>query len=162
MIDARAIRRMKKGAHLVNASRGSVVDIEALAAAIRERHLAGAAIDVFPEEPASDNEEFVSPLRGLPNVILTPHIGGSTQEAQANIGTEVAEKLIRNSDNGSTVGAVNFPEVSLPVKPTGTRFLQTDGEIGYVAVDVDGAMRERAVLEELQAIPGTIRARFPY
>jgi len=191
MIDAEAIRRMKKDALLINASRGSVVDIDALAAALRERHLCGAAIDVFPVEPASGNEEFKSPLRGLPNVILTPHIGGSTQEAQANIGTEVAEKLVRYSDNGSTVGAVNFPEVSLPVKPTGTRFLhihgntpgtlkaivdlladrgrnvaaqylQTDGEIGYVVVDVDGAVRERGVLEELQAIPGTIRARFLY
>ena len=189
MIDARAIHHMKKGAHLINASRGSVVDIPALAAALRDHHLAGAAIDVFPEEPASDNEEFKSPLRGLPNVILTPHIGGSTQEAQENIGTEVAEKLIRYSDVGSTVGAVNFPEVSLPIKPSGTRFLhihantpgtlkaiidilvargrnvaaqylQTDGEIGYVVVDVDGAVQERAVLEELQAVPGTIRARF--
>jgi len=105
---------MKPGAHLINASRGTVVDIEALAAALRSGHIGGAAVDVFPVEPKGSDEEFASPLRGMDNVILTPHVGGSTLEAQDNIGTEVAAKLIRYSDNGSTLSAVNFPEVSLP------------------------------------------------
>ena len=123
MIGAAQLARMKPGAHLINASRGTVVDIDALAAALRSKHLAGAAIDVFPKEPKSAAEEFVSPLRGLDNVILTPHIGGSTEEAQENIGTEVAEKLIKYSNNGSTLSAVNFPEVSLPEHPGKHRLL---------------------------------------
>src|SRR5439155_12856163 len=102
---------------LINAARGTVVDIDALAAALHSKHLAGAAIDVFPSEPKTAGEEFVSPLRGFDNVLLTPHIGGSTVEAQQNIGIEVAEKLIKYSNNGSTLSAVNFPEVSLPEHP---------------------------------------------
>ena len=94
-----------------------MVDVEALAAAIRDGHLLGAAADVFPDEPASTREEFLSPLRGLPNVILTPHIGGSTAEAQERIGHEVARKLIEYSDIGTTFGAVNFPQVQLPARP---------------------------------------------
>lgn len=167
LIDAQAIARMREGAHLINASRGTVVDIPALAAALESGRLAGAAIDVFPVEPKGKDDEFVTPLRGMDNVILTPHIGGSTQEAQANIGTEVAEKLVRYSDNGSTLGAVNFPEVSLPVQDARhTRFLhihrnvpgvlskinnvfssrgvnitgqylRSEGDIGYVVVEVD-------------------------
>jgi len=167
MIGTREIGTMREGSHLINAARGTVVDVEALADALRDRHVAGAAIDVFPREPAGADEEFVSPLRGLPNVILTPHVGGSTGEAQAMIGTEVAEKLVRWSDNGSTLGAVNFPEVQLPVMAgVGSRFmhihrnvpgvishinevfstrgmnivgqyLRTGGEIGYVVVDVE-------------------------
>ena len=189
MIGAAEIALMKKGGYLVNAARGSVVVIEALADALRAGHLAGAALDVFPKEPKSNADEFVSPLRAFDNVILTPHIGGSTEEAQVNIGTEVADKLIRYSDNGSTLGAVNFPEVSLPVKAGSTRFLhihrnepgvlrrindifasrrlnigaqylQTDGEIGYVVVDVDGGVEEQQVLEDLQSVSGTLRARF--
>lgn len=167
MIGPAELARMKKGAYLINNARGNVVEIDALAEALRGGHIAGAAIDVFPKEPSGANEEFVSPLRGLNNVVLTPHIGGSTHEAQANIGGEVADKLVRYSDNGSTVGAVNFPEVALP-RPTrgGTRFLhihrnvpgilhsmneilsdrnlnicgqylRTGGEYGYVVVDVD-------------------------
>lgn len=123
MLDARAIARMKDTAVLINASRGDVVDIDALAAALTERRLLGAAIDVFPEEPTSNNEPFVSPLLGCDNVLLTPHIGGSTLEAQENIGYEVAEKLVRYSDNGSTLSAVNFPEVSLPAHPASHRLL---------------------------------------
>ncbi|MCQ2915038.1 MAG: phosphoglycerate dehydrogenase [Alphaproteobacteria bacterium] len=125
MINAEKIAKMKKGAMLINAARGSVVDIDALKEALDSEQLGGAAIDVFPKEPADKSEEFVSPLRGIPNTILTPHIGGSTQEAQANIGLEVAERLVKYSDNGSTLGAVNVVEVSLPVQETGkvTRFM---------------------------------------
>jgi len=190
MITARELGEMKKGAHLINAARGTVVDIPALADSLKDEHLAGAAVDVFPVEPKGATEDFVSELRGLPNVILTPHIGGSTQEAQANIGTEVAEKLVKYSDDGSTLGAVNFMEVSLPVKGSGARFmhihenkpgvmarigeimtehdfnitgqyLQTDGEYGYVVVDVDNDITEgQGVRKALKAIPGTIRVRF--
>ena len=190
MITARELGEMKKGAHLINAARGTVVDIPALADSLKDEHLAGAAVDVFPVEPKGAAEDFVSELRGLPNVILTPHIGGSTQEAQANIGTEVAEKLVKYSDDGSTLGAVNFMEVSLPVKGSGARFmhihenkpgvmarigeimtehdfnitgqyLQTDGEYGYVVVDVDNDISEgQGVRKALEAIPGTVRVRF--
>jgi D-3-phosphoglycerate dehydrogenase len=192
MIGEHEIRAMKAGSYLINASRGNVVVIDALAKGLKDGHLLGAAIDVFPSEPAANGEEFVSPLRGLPNVILTPHIGGSTHEAQANIGLEVAEKLIKYSDNGSTVGAVNFVEVSLPVKAGGqprflhihanvpgvlrrvndvfssrnlnisAQYLQTDPEVGYVVVDVDGKVDEAELMQELQSLDGTIRARFLY
>jgi D-3-phosphoglycerate dehydrogenase len=108
---------MRPGSFLINASRGTVVDIDALAAALQRNHIAGAAVDVFPTEPRSNADTFESPLRGLPQVILTPHIGGSTAEAQQNIAEEVASKLVRYSDNGSTISAVNFPQVSLPDLP---------------------------------------------
>jgi D-3-phosphoglycerate dehydrogenase len=114
MIAQAQFSAMKDGAIFINASRGTVVDIEALAQALESKKIAGAAIDVFPVEPKSNNDEFFSPLRGFDNVILTPHIGGSTKEAQANIGLEVATKLAKYSDNGSSLSAVNFPEVSLP------------------------------------------------
>jgi D-3-phosphoglycerate dehydrogenase len=192
MIAEPEIRAMKKGAYLINNSRGSVVDLEALAAALKDGHLNGAAVDVFPEEPASNTEAFVSPLQGLDNVILTPHIGGSTQEAQERIGTEVARKLIEYADIGSTVGAVNFPQVLLPARPSGTRFIQvqhnlpgmlgrlnevfarhriniasqyyeTAGEIGYVVLETDGVPADsEAVLAEIKALEGTIRARLLY
>src|ERR1700733_9636824 len=166
MIGAPQLARMKKGSKLINAARGNVVDIDALAAALRSKHLSGAAIDVFPVEPQTDRDEFVSPLRGMENVILTPHVGGSTEEAQQNIGIEVAEKLIKYSNNGSTLTAVNFPEVSLPEHPGKHRllhihrnqpgvlsqinaifserriniageYLQTNARIGYVVIDVE-------------------------
>ena len=192
MIAEAQIRAMKPGAFLINNSRGTVVDLDALAGALREKHLAGAAIDVFPVEPASTAEPFRSPLQGIENVILTPHIGGSTEEAQERIGVEVARKLIDYSDTGSTLGAVNFPQVLLTPRPDGTRYmhvhrnmpgiivklneifsrrqcniaaqyLQTDGELGYVVVDADVAPDEsRAVLADLRALPGTIRARLLY
>jgi D-3-phosphoglycerate dehydrogenase / 2-oxoglutarate reductase len=160
------IAHMKPGAHLINASRGTVVDIDALVDALKAKHLGGAGLDVFPVEPKTAGEEFVSPLRGMDNVLLTPHVGGSTEEAQQNIGTEVAEKLIKYSNNGSTLSAVNFPEVSLPehagqhrllhihrnqpgvlsalnaifseqhINVTG-QYLQTNAKIGYVVVDVE-------------------------
>ncbi|WP_337880877.1 phosphoglycerate dehydrogenase [Rheinheimera sp.] len=187
MIGEAELDLMKPGAILINASRGTVVDIDALASALKTNKLAGAAIDVFPEEPTSNDEEFVSPLREFDNVILTPHIGGSTQEAQENIGFEVAGKLVKYSDNGSTLSAVNFPEVSLPEHKGRSRllhihknqpgvlgkineafakhginisgqYLQTNAEIGYVVIDVDSEDHELA-LNELKAIPGTLRAR---
>ena len=114
MIAQAQFEAMKQGAIFINASRGTVVDIPALAQALDSKKIAGAAIDVFPVEPKSNNDEFISALRGFDNVILTPHIGGSTKEAQANIGLEVATKLAKYSDNGSSLSAVNFPEVSLP------------------------------------------------
>jgi len=166
MIGARELARMKPGASIINASRGTVVDIEALLEALNSKQLSGAAMDVFPVEPKSTGEEFVSPLRGLDNVLLTPHVGGSTEEAQQNIGVEVAEKLVKYSDNGSTVTAVNFPEVSLPEHPGQQRllhihrnqpgvlsainavfseqkiniagqYLQTNPKIGYVVIDIE-------------------------
>lgn len=187
MFGAAEIEVMKKGAILINASRGTVVDIDALAEGLETKHIGGAAIDVFPTEPKGNDEEFVSPLRQFDNVILTPHIGGSTQEAQENIGLEVASKLAKYSDNGSTLSAVNFPEVSLPGH-TGTsrllhihhnqpgvltainnafaqsnvniaaQYLQTDDKIGYVVIDVETENSELA-LKELKQIDGTIRAR---
>ena len=105
---------MKPNGILINASRGTVVDIDALAKAVNKKHLIGTAIDIFPVEPKSNRDEFKSPLRGLDNAILTPHLGGSTQEAQENIGVKVAEKLVRYSDNGSTLKSVNCPEVAIP------------------------------------------------
>jgi len=190
MIGAAQIALMKKGAVFINASRGNVVDIPALADALNSGALSGAAVDVFPQEPANAKSEFVSELRGIPNVILTPHIGGSTQEAQANIGAEVADKLITYSDNGSTLGAVNFVEVALPLQGTTTRFmhihknvpgviskineifsgeeinisgqyLRTDGVTGYVVVDVEADIQPgMGFRRKLEAIEGTIRVRF--
>jgi len=192
MIGAAEIRAMKPGAFLINNARGTVVDLDALAGALRDGHLRGAAVDVFPVEPGSNQERFVSPLQGLPNVILTPHIGGSTEEAQERIGSEVARKLVDYSDIGSTVGTVNFPQVQLPARPTGTRlihvqrnipgmlgrlndtfarrgvniaaqFYQTDGEVGYVVVETDVTDADaESLLEEIRALDGTIRARLLY
>jgi D-3-phosphoglycerate dehydrogenase len=191
LIGPKELAAMKEGAHLINAARGTVVDIEALATALEKKHLAGAAIDVFPAEPKGNDEEFLSALRKFDNVILTPHIGGSTIEAQANIGTEVADKLIRYSNNGSTVTAVNFPEVTLPEHGSGksrllhihknipgvlaninerfskhainisSQYLQTNEHIGYCVMDVDAAASAIAI-DELQNVPGTIRARLLY
>ena len=187
MIGAEQIAKMKPGAILINASRGTVVEIDPLADALKSGHLLGAAIDVFPTEPRSNKDEFQSPLRGLDNVILTPHIGGSTLEAQANIGVEVAEKLVKYSDNGTTTSSVNFPEVSLPAHPgkhrllhvhhnvpgvlseinrifsdnrinIASQFLQTNEKIGYVVIDLDAGSSELA-LEKLAKVPGTIRSR---
>ncbi len=190
LMNGARLARMKDRAVLINASRGNVVDIPALAARLRDGHLLGAAIDVFPHEPRSNNEPFVSELKGLRNVILTPHIGGSTQEAQENIGREVAEKLVRYSDNGSTRTAVNFPEVALPAHPGQHRllhihrntpgilsainqalsdanvnvsgqYLQTRGDVGYVVIDIE-ADYSRDVRAALAAVPGTIRTRVLY
>ncbi|CAH0541437.1 phosphoglycerate dehydrogenase [Vibrio marisflavi] len=178
---------MKPGAIFINAARGTVVDIQALASAIESKQLAGAAIDVFPVEPKTNADPFESPLIQYDNVILTPHVGGSTQEAQENIGIEVAGKLAKYSDNGSTLSSVNFPEVSLPIHRDCSRllhihrnqpgiltqintifaeesiniagqYLQTSSDIGYVVIDVESA-RSNEALEKLKNISGTIRAR---
>ena len=187
MADRKFMRGMRDGAYLINASRGTVVDIDALAAALQSGKLAGAAIDVFPAEPISTQDEFQSPLRGLDNVILTPHIGGSTLEAQENIAIEVAGKLLRYSDNGSTVSAVNFPEATLPDHPNASRilhihrnepgvlqrinqvfsekkvniasqYLETRGQVGYVVMDLETG-NPTDLLRRLRKVPGTIRAR---
>lgn len=187
MFKAEQFAQMKPGSILMNASRGTVVDIDALADALRSGKLLGAAVDVFPVEPKSNDEEFISPLREFDNCILTPHVGGSTIEAQENIGREVAEKLAMYSDNGTSVSSVNFPEVALPSHPNQHRllhihenvpgvmseinqvfstnginicgqYLQTKEDIGYVVVDVDKAYGELA-LEKLLQVKGTIRCR---
>lgn len=187
LIGANELAAMKPQSFLLNASRGTVVDIDALAAALESKHLAGAAIDVFPVEPKGNKEEFVSPLRRFDNVILTPHIGGSTMEAQENIGYEVAEKLIKYSDNGTTTSSVNFPEVALPAHREVHRllhvhqnvpgvmtainrifsenniniagqYLQTKETVGYVVIDVDSAYSDLA-LRQLREVEGTVRCR---
>ena len=175
------------GGILINASRGTVVDIDALADSLEQGHLGGAGIDVFPEEPPSTEDEFISPLRRFENTFLTPHIGGSTVEAQANIGAEVAAKLARYSDNGTTTSSVNFPEVALPEHAGSHRllhihhnvpgimsainnvfsennlnvsaqYLQTNDAIGYVVIDIDAEYSDMA-LAKLAGIEGTIRSR---
>jgi D-3-phosphoglycerate dehydrogenase len=187
LITASAISAMRKGSYLINASRGTVVDIDALSEALKSGHIAGAAIDVFPVEPKSNDDRFESPLVGLDNVLLTPHIGGSTLEAQKNIAIEVASKLVRYSDNGTTRSAVNFPQVSLPDHGETSRimhihhnepgvlqainqvffenevniaaqYLQTDGGIGYVVMDVESE-NAADLMEQLAKIPATIRTR---
>ena len=190
LMNAERIAQLKDDAILINAARGTVVDLDALATRLEANSLRGAAIDVFPVEPASINDPFESPLRKFDNVILTPHIGGSTVEAQENIGTEVANKFVKYSDNGSTLSAVNFPEVSLPANNNAKRllhihqnkpgilnkinqvfvdqnvniagqYLQTDPEIGYVVIDVQLEDSSEA-LKRLKEIDGTIKARVLY
>jgi D-3-phosphoglycerate dehydrogenase len=190
LMGAKELTAMKPGSHLINASRGTVVDIEALCAVLESRHLQGAAIDVFPVEPQGNDGAFVSSLTKFDNVILTPHIGGSTSEAQVNIGSEVAAKLVRYGNNGSTTSAVNFPEVALPEHTGRSRllhihknvpgvlahvnerlsaasiniaaqYLSTFEDVGYVVIDVDSAASE-AALDELNGVPGTIRCRILY
>lgn len=175
---------MKPGSVLINASRGTAGRIEPLVEALRQKELLGAAIDVFPIEPRSNQDVFESPLR---NVILTPHGGGSTMEAQENIGVEVAEKLVKYSDNGTSTSSVNFPEVALPAHPAkhrllrihrnvpgvlseidkifadnridiASQYLQTNDAIGYVVIDIDAAHSDMALVK-LAEVPGTIRSR---
>jgi len=192
MIGAPQLARMRPGTMLINAARGSVVDENALVAALQSGHLAGAAADVFPAEPESNEDTFQSPLRAFEQVILTPHVGGSTVEAQRNIGLEVANKLIKYSNNGSTLTSVNFPEVALPEHPgkhrllhihrnepgvlsqvnkvfsdgkfnIAAQYLQTNEAIGYVVIDIDNhANAGDWALKSLRQIPGTIRARILY
>jgi D-3-phosphoglycerate dehydrogenase len=187
MIDASALEMMKPGALLINAARGSVVDIDALADALESGHVGGAAIDVFPVEPKSNKETFESPLRRFDNVILTPHIGGATEEAQTNIAREVAAKLIKYSDNGSTLSAVNFPQVTIPDHEgrrrllhihenqpgvmekinhvfsshqvnVAAQYLETQGDVGLVVMDIE-LDDAGPLLAELRSIPATIRVR---
>jgi D-3-phosphoglycerate dehydrogenase len=192
MIGAAELATMKPSAVFINNARGTVVDVEALAAALRAKRILGAAVDVFPVEPKRNGEAFASPLQGLPNVILTPHIGGSTAEAQDRIGQEVGRKLVDYSDTGATLGSVNLPQVQLPARPTGARwthlhrnapgilsrinecfgrrnlniaaqYLQTDGDLGYVVVEsVEARADAEAILAELRDLPGTVRARLIY
>lgn len=179
--------QMKPGSIFINAARGTCVIIEDLAEAIKSGHIAGAAVDVFPKEPKANGEEFQSPLRGLNNVILTPHVGGSTMEAQANIGLEVAEKFIAYSDKGMTISAVNFPEIALPLTEGQHRLLHihknvpgvlskinslfaqdninissqqlmTNGDVGYLVMDVDASASQDA-LDTLTNLDATIRVR---
>ncbi|MBV9949848.1 MAG: phosphoglycerate dehydrogenase [Myxococcales bacterium] len=190
MIGARELAAMRAGSYLLNASRGTVVDIEALAGALRSGHLAGAAIDVFPEEPESNSNDFATPLRGLSNVVLTPHIGGSTAEAQEAIGREVGAALIRHVNGGVTTGAVNFPLVDLPPTPGKHRILNvhrnvpgvlrdinrivsekganiaaqvlaTDPDIGYLVMDLDQDV-SRDVKKAVAALETSIRTRILY
>ncbi|UXD86239.1 phosphoglycerate dehydrogenase [Thalassolituus hydrocarboniclasticus] len=190
MMGPEQFAQMKQGSILLNASRGTVVDIDALAEAIRSKKLLGAAIDVFPVEPRANGEEFITPLREFDNVILTPHVGGSTLEAQENIGKEVGEKLAQYSDNGTTTSSVNFPEVALPSNKNVHRilhihknvpgvmnainsifaenginisgqYLQTVEDVGYVVIDVAADASELA-LEKIKTVEGTIRARVLY
>ena len=187
MINAETIRTMRPGSVLINAARGSVVDIEALAQALEAGHLGGAAIDVFPVEPKSNQETFESPLRQFDNVILTPHIGGATEEAQYNIAREVVAKLVKYNDNGSTVSAVNFPQVAIPDHVNRRRilhihrnepgvmeqinrvfsmhrvnvaaqYLETRADVGYVVMDIE-LDDAGPLMDELAAVPATIRVR---
>lgn len=187
MIGAEQLKLLKPNAILINAARGTVIDIDALCEALENKQLSGAAIDVFPVEPKSNTETFESPLRKFDNVILTPHVGGSTQEAQQNIGIEVAGKLVKYSDNGSTLSAVNFPEVSLPEHVNRSRllhihknkpgvltqinqafaehginiaaqYLQTSEDIGYVVMDINADSASEG-LAQLSKIDQTIKTR---
>ncbi len=187
MIALKQFEKMRKGSFLINASRGTVVDIEALAGKLRSGHIAGAAIDVFPLEPQSNEEKFLTELQGLKNVILTPHIGGSTEEAQEAIGREVAQSLIWFLKFGVTLGSVNFPQVNVPPKTGGQRlinvhknvpgvlgqlngivsnagvnikaqYLSTDQHIGYVVVDMEAEDSTVAnVSEQVKSLPTSIK-----
>ncbi|HEY0133491.1 MAG TPA: phosphoglycerate dehydrogenase [Nannocystis sp.] len=190
MIGEKEFAQMKRGSYLLNASRGTVVHIPALVDALKSGHLAGAAIDVYPEEPESNGKGFESPLRGLPNVVLTPHIGGSTVEAQAAIGREVATSLIKFVNTGATTGAVNFPQIEMPQAPNTHRILNvhrnvpgvlrdvnavvsarnanihsqtlsTDAEIGYLIMDLDQAV-SGDVRDDIAALSNNIRTRILY
>ncbi len=190
MIGEKELALMRKGSCLINASRGSVVNIPALVSALKSEHILGAALDVFPEEPVSSGDMFVSDLRMFENVILSPHVGGSTTEAQENIGTEVAEKLVRYSDTGDTIGATNFVQISLQPNRNAQRFLhihknepgllkevnyvftskginiaaeylQTDADVGYVIIDTESKL-DSSIIRELRSIEGTIRVRMLY
>lgn len=191
MMNAAMLNQMKEGSCLINYSRGNVVDIDVLSELIKSGKLLGAAIDVFPEEPESTEEPFRSPLQTLDNVLLTPHIGGSTQEAQENIGVEVAEKMIKYHQQGVTSWAVNFPDINAPEKAGGHRIvhthtnqpgilgkimsivssrgvnilgqqLQTSVHVGYVVIDIESTSECDAILTDLQEIEGTIKTRLLY
>ncbi len=190
MMNTAQFQIMKTGSYLINASRGSVVDIPALAEALKSKQLRGAAIDVFPEEPESNSLDYTNELQGLPNVILTPHIGGATEEAQSNIGTEVPAALIRFINTGSTTGSVNFPEVNVIPTCESHRILNihknipgilreinrivsdlganiqaqtlaTDPEVGYLILDTDKAL-SKEVKTAIQAVSGSIKTRILY
>jgi D-3-phosphoglycerate dehydrogenase len=192
LFGAEQFAKMRPRSLFLNLCRGFVVDHEALREHLLTGHIAGAALDVFADEPKSAGDPFSSSLQNIPNVILTPHIGGSTEEAQERIGAEVARKLVEYSDSGSTMGAVNFPQVQLPPRPLGTRFIlvqrnlpgmlgrlnevlarhavniaaqyyETAHDVGYVVLDVDASAADgQRVLADIRALEGTIRARLLY
>jgi D-3-phosphoglycerate dehydrogenase len=143
MMGEREIAQMKDGGYLINLSRGTVVDLDALAAAVKSKKLAGAALDVYPEEPESNSDDFTSVVRGLPNVVLTPHIGGSTLEAQEAIGREVASALTKFTNTGATAGAVNFPRVELAPSPGTHRVLNVHKNVPGVLRDINSIVSER-------------------
>lgn len=190
LFNEKIIKRFRKGQHLINMSRGNVVDLDAVKDSILNGKLSGAAIDVFPVEPKIVGDKFESPLQNLPNVILTPHIGGSTEEAQWNIGLDVASKLIKYIETGSTLGSHSLPELSLPKVADSHRilhihknvpgvlseinnrisklevnilgqYLSTNATVGYVVLDVSKKTSEET-LTELKSIPNTINARILY
>ncbi|MCL4130935.1 UNVERIFIED_CONTAM: hypothetical protein GTU68_052809, partial [Idotea baltica] len=190
LLGAKEISQMKQGSFLLNAARGSLVDIPALCEALKANHIAGAAVDVFPDEPKSNDDPFISPLIDCENVILTPHVGGSTEEAQLNIGLEVSSAFVKLIDNGSTVGAVNFPQLDLPVDADSHRilnihrnepgvlsdvnriiselganvngqYLGTYENVGYLIVDI-GVDVSDAVKRALSALPSNIKTRILY
>lgn len=190
MLGAAELAQMKPGAFLLNASRGNVVVIDALAEALKSKRLGGAAIDVFPEEPEANGNDFQTPLRGISNVILTPHIGGATEEAQAQIGEEVPTALLRYLKTGSTLRSVNFPELDLPFSPTAHRILNvhknvpgvlreinrivsdlganiqaqglaTDSDIGYLLLDTDKALSGE-VKQAIEGLNSSIKTRILY
>jgi D-3-phosphoglycerate dehydrogenase len=187
MIGLKQLQAMRKGSFLINASRGTVVEISTLAQQLKSGHIAGAAIDVFPLEPQNNEQKFVSELQGLKNVILTPHIGGSTEEAQESIGLEVSQSLIGFLNQGVTLGAVNFPQVTPPIKQATSRlinihrnvpgvmggingivsqaganiraqYLSTDLNIGYVVMDME-LSQPQAVFAEVERLPTSIKTR---
>ena len=190
LMNAQRIRKMKKGSVLINLSRGDVMDIKAVADAIKENHLAGLSADVFPDEPESKEKKFISPLQNLPNVILTPHIGGSTMEAQENIGIDVATKLIQFLNSGTSVGSLSVPALNLSMQRNAHRilhihknvpgmlseingimsqykanilgqYLQTNNHIGYVVIDID-KKTSHEIINDLKAVKNTIRVRSVY
>jgi len=190
MIDEARLAQMKKGSYLINLARGTVVDIPALAAVLASKHLSGAAIDVFPVEPPGNGAGFESELVGLKNVILTPHVGGSTEEAQENIGSEVGNRLLEYLNAGMTTGSVNFPQIGQPLLPGKHRILNvhrnvpgvlaaingiistthanvsaqvlaTDPTIGYLVMDIDRSVSEE-VNEQVKALDTSIRTRILY
>jgi len=190
LIDAAAVAKMKPGSYLLNLARGTVVEVAAVADALRSKHLAGAAFDVFPEEPQSSGDPFANELQGLANVILTPHIGGSTEEAQEAIGREVAASLVKFVNTGSTTSAVNFPQIDAPLLSGRHRILNvhrnvpgvlsainkvvsdvkaniegqvlaTDPQIGYLVMDLDRTVSEE-VRSQVAALDNNIKTRILY
>jgi len=189
MIAEPQIKMMKPGTIFMNASRGTVVDIPALSAALRSGHLGGCAVDVYPTEPEINSNGFLTELQNCPNTILTPHIGGSTEEAQGAIGIDVANKLTKLINEGSTTGAVNFPDIELPSSGVGThrilnthqnvpgvlkninsvlacvnvsgQILRTRNLVGYIIIDVDAEASED-IKHEIAALSSSIKTRILY
>jgi D-3-phosphoglycerate dehydrogenase len=190
MINRNVIKQFKKGAILLNYARGEVVDLEALAAALENGDLAGAGVDVYPQEPEKNGDRFLTPLQNLANVLLTPHIGGSTEEAQANIGDDVSNKLFQYLEMGISTGSHTIPELSLPQHPDSHRilhihynvpgvlseintrlsshhinilaqYLKTNDDIGYVVLDVDKKLSAQAT-GLLKEVKNTIKTRLLY